>query len=341
MKILRTEHKMCMCCMETHDVHDVVVKEKNIFKGNEIEYDAVYEYCDHTSEFSADEDMITSNDISMKNAYRRKMGLLTVEEIMDIRNQYSITQKDLACVLGWGEKTITRYEGHQVQDMAHDAVIRKINDDPEWFLELLEKGRDKIASQAYDKYKYEISKKYEIMQDMYLRKSILARYVSYQKKEEYYGNTKLNFDKIVDVINYFAKSIKIYNLYKVKLMKLLWYADSLSYKRYGHSMTGMIYFAKPMGALPLEHKKIVELKGIQYEEIEFEDGSGMRFMENADYSYKTLTKEDQAVLDTIIEHFGSSDTKQIVEQMHDEEAYKKTSLGNVIDYRYAQNLHID
>lgn len=44
----------------------------------------------------------------------------------------------LSNLLGWGEKTITRYERHQVQNMAHDAVLRKISSDPAWLLELLE-----------------------------------------------------------------------------------------------------------------------------------------------------------------------------------------------------------
>ena len=40
-------------------------------------------------------------------------------------------------LLGWGGKTITRYESHQVQDKAHDTILKKIDQDPEWFLSLL------------------------------------------------------------------------------------------------------------------------------------------------------------------------------------------------------------
>lgn len=77
----------------------------------------------------------------MKNEYRKQCDLLTSDEIMNIRNCYAISQRDLSLILGWGEKTITRYEGHQVQDHAHDKVLRKIADDPEWFLTLLENGK--------------------------------------------------------------------------------------------------------------------------------------------------------------------------------------------------------
>lgn len=54
------------------------------------------------------------------------MGLLTSQQIRAVRTQYDISQRDLCILLGWGEKTITRYEGHQVQDRAHDAILKKL-----------------------------------------------------------------------------------------------------------------------------------------------------------------------------------------------------------------------
>lgn len=67
------------------------------------------------------------NDIRLKDAYRRSEGLLTSTEISAIRGKYGISQNDLCVLLGWGGKTITRYESHQVQDKAHDTILKKIN----------------------------------------------------------------------------------------------------------------------------------------------------------------------------------------------------------------------
>ena len=41
------------------------------------------------------------------------------------------------------------------------------------------------------------------------------------------------------VISYIAENIS--NLFKVKLMKMLWYVDAFSYKLNGCSMAGMVY----------------------------------------------------------------------------------------------------
>lgn len=341
MKTLDSVTKLCTCCMEEHAVYTVEVKEKNVFKGKEVEYAAVYEYCEHADEYMENENLISSNDIAMKNAYREQNQLLTSEEIVNIRKKYCMSQKDMACLLGWGEKTITRYEGHQVQDIAHDSVLRKINDDPQWFLELLEKGKEKIPQAAYVRYKEEISRVYEMMKEDYLKKSILAQYVKYQNDSSATGNSALDFGKIVDTVTYFANSAKVIDLYKVKLMKLLWYADCLSFKKYNHAITGLVYQAMPMGALPVAHKSIVDLRGIQYEEIEFDNGTGTKFMPVENAEYETLTLKDKGVLDKVIDVFGDASRQQIAEVMHRELAYIKTKRGQVIDFAYAKDLSIE
>lgn len=150
MALLRTETKRCESCMETHDVQVISRDEHNIFNGQAVTYEAVYYHCENTDDYYTDETMFASNDVAMKNAYRKAKGLLTTDEIIAVRRKYNISQNSLCIVLGWGEKTIHRYEGHQVQDYAHDSILRKINDDPEWFLALLEKARPSLSANIYN-----------------------------------------------------------------------------------------------------------------------------------------------------------------------------------------------
>ena len=341
MRIIETKNKLCLCCMEVHDVNLVEIEETTTFKGMPVKHIARYEYCDIADELLSDEVMMTSNDIAMKDAYRRANQLLTTDQIVAIRNKYSISQKDLASLLGWGEKTITRYEGHQVQDMAHDFVLRKIDEDPMCFLEVLERRKDSVTNELYGKYKAMIEQQYEKMRDDYLRKSILSEYIKYKDRPELCGDTKLNLDKVVAVINYFAESSEVSSLYKVKLMKLLWYADFLSYKRRQRSITGLVYTSMPMGAVPVAHKSIVNLQGINCEEIEFENGSGMKFNPNRDFSFDVLDEEDVQVLDLIAGTFGQMSKKQIVDRMHEEQAYIETPPGEAINYKHARWLSVE
>ena len=174
-------------------------------------------------------------------------------------------------MLGWGGKTITRYESHQVQDKAHNTILKKIDQDPEWFLTLLDDAKRDLSESAYEKYLNKATSLYEEDQDLYLKKAIEASYVKFQGNTSAQGNTKLSLDKVVDVIRYLAASKKVTNLYKVKLMKLMWYADALSYQKRGFAITGLVYQALPMGAVPVGHNSIIDLKDVPCEEVDGRD----------------------------------------------------------------------
>ena len=340
MTIIKTEMKLCTCCMEEHEVETVQIMEHNEFKGVPVEYPATYEYCKAADEFHETEELSEENDISFKNAYRMKCGLLTSDEIQLIRQKYQISQADLATLLGWGAKTITRYESHQVQDTAHDAILRKIDQDPEWYLMLLKKAEDKFSRDKFSKYQDICINLYEENQDAYLRKTILAKYIKFDGDNDTCGNTRLNLSKVVDVVRYFSNSPKVTNLFKVKLMKLLWYSDMLSFRRQDHSITGLAYCAKPMGALPVAHDLLLELRGIRYEEVPSVDHVGYRLLESMPLQYPALSIKERQICDQVIEIFGNRSTNDIVNIMHGEDAYTHTEQGKIISYQYAETLSI-
>ena len=336
---MRKTNEICPICMEKHEIKTIHVLETNTFKGQSVEYDAQYTYCELSDESYANEEQLTLNDIAMKNAYREKMGLLKSDQISEIRSKYNISQADLCILLGWGQKTITRYESHQIQDNAHDSILRKLDNDPEWFLELLNDSKDSLSDSAYSKYYEAGSILFEHSHDNYLKSAIMSRYAKFLNNSEANGNKELSLDTVVDMIHYFTNSTKA--LYLVKLMKMLWYADSLSYKRYGHSISGMVYRSIPMGAAPIAYETIIDLSSVQYEEVVFDNGIGKKMIKTDDKEYHSLTKENKEVLNAVIKRFGNAKTDEIVELMHNEEAYKRTAKREIILYKYARSLSLE
>lgn len=340
MKIIKSEKRLCTCCMEEHEVKTVLVLEQTTFKNVKIEYDASYFYCDAADELYMDEQQMQENDVRLKEAYRKEEGLLTSSEITGIRAKYGISQSDFCVLLGWGAKTITRYEGHQVQDKAHDTILRKIDGDSEWFLSLLYEARNSLASEAYRKYLDAATALYEKEQDTYLRKAIEASYARVQGNQLLQGNTHLSLDKVVDVIRYFAASKQVTNLYKVKLMKLMWYADALSYKNRGFAITGLVYQAMPMGAVPIGHNSIIDLSDVPCEEVDMGETNAYHFSLKEATSFPALSDEEINILDIVIEKLGKMTKNQIVSFMHKEQAYIETAPREVISFKYAENLQI-
>ena len=60
--------------------------------------------------------------------YKKSEQLLTAQEIKEIRAKYNLSQSSFSKLLGFGEKTITRYENGSIQDVCHDNLIRLMKD---------------------------------------------------------------------------------------------------------------------------------------------------------------------------------------------------------------------
>jgi putative zinc finger/helix-turn-helix YgiT family protein len=63
--------------------------------------------------------------------YRRRHGLLSADEIRELREQFDLTQAELARLLRLGANTVSRWEsGRNVQSAAMDMLLRLIRDLP-------------------------------------------------------------------------------------------------------------------------------------------------------------------------------------------------------------------
>jgi len=340
MTVLDHVIKLCPCCMEEHDVQTVLVEEHATFKKICVNYNAYYLYCNRADELFADEEQMQCNDAKLKDAYRKSEGLLTSDEISGIRAKYGISQNDLCVLLGWGGKTITRYETHQVQDKAHDMILKKIDQDPVWFLELLDNAKKSLSVEAYRKYLSMANSLFEDEGDVYKRKAIEAMYVRYRGDLMAHGNTDFSLDKTIDVIRYFSNREDVTSLYKVKLMKLMWYADALSYKERGHAITGLVYQAMPMGAVPIGHESIMDLRDVPCEEIDMAESTAYHFSLSGKQVFPALSEDDKTILCIVTEKLGQMSKNEIVAFMHHEKAYIETAQREVISFHYANNLQI-
>ena len=338
MKHLYSEVRLCECCMTEHEVETVRVAEHAVFKKEAVDYEGTYFYCSITGELYADETQMRDNDIALKDAFRKAQGLFTSEEIIALRAKYGITQSDLCVLLGWGGKTITRYESHQVQDRAHDTIMKKLDQDPEWFLCLLEGAKGELSQEAYQKFGKIAIGLFEDNRDLYLRKSIEARYARYLKNLIYHGNTALSLEKAVDMIKYLAASDRVTELYKSKLMKLMWYSDALAYQKRNRAITGLVYQVTPIGILPLGHDAIVNLPGVPSREIEVGEVSTCYFKLHEKAASSFLTSEETAIIDMVIDKLGQMSGGELTQLRRREIAVCKAEPGEPVPFSHAASL---
>jgi len=75
--------------------------------------------------------------VAVKNLVRKKLGLLSSEEVVHIRKALGLSQAGLEDLFGLGAKVVTRWEsGRVVQTKAADIALRLLAADPKRVKEL-------------------------------------------------------------------------------------------------------------------------------------------------------------------------------------------------------------
>ena len=123
-------------------------------------------------------------------------------------------------------------------------------------------------------------------------------------------------------------------------MKLMWYADALAYKIRGSAITGLVYQALPMGAVPVGHNFIIDLNDVPCEEVDMGETNAYHFSLVGEWTFPTLSKEEKDILDVVIEKLGKMSKNDIVNFMHKEKAYVETTPRDIIQFKYVESLQI-
>ena len=339
--LIRKVHMNCPLCDKMHEIEERKRTTSITIKGEEVFYEERFYFC-----ANADEDenefetaaMTNENLLNARNAYRVKMGLLTSTEIVALRESYGLSQVDLAKLLGWGEATISRYESKAIQDEAYDTMLRLIKDNPLQALEFLKKNADKFTMSKRVEIRSHIVDKLDSYGKEFLtRQTFESEYANFEEPSDSNGFTMLNIEKIEAMISYIAE--KTDNLFKVKLMKMLWYSDVLAFIENGLAMTGMVYRHEAMGALPVGHYSLMNLEKLNIqEEMSYSCDTMLHIYPTANTDYSVLTDREKSILDKVITKFSAYRAKDIVEYMHKEKAYTETRPGEIIPFSLAKEI---
>lgn len=341
--LIRKIHMSCPLCDKTHEIEERKRTTTIIIKGEEVTYEERFYFCANSDEDENEFEtgaMTNENLLNARNAYRIKMGLLTSDEIVAIRESYGLSQVDLAKLLGWGEATISRYESKAIQDEAYDTMLRLIKDNPLQALEFLKKNSEKFSMVKRLEIRAKIVEKLDSYGKEFLtRQTFEGEYANFEEPSDSNGFTMLDIDKIEAMISYIAESVN--NLFKVKLMKMLWYSDVISFGNNGHSMTGMVYRHEGMGALPVGHYSLMNLENLNVkEEMSCNYDTMLHVYPTPNMDYSVLTDGEKAILDKVIIKFKDYKAKDIVDYMHDERAYRETKTGDIIPFSLAKEIRV-
>jgi putative zinc finger/helix-turn-helix YgiT family protein len=307
-------------------------------RGEPIEIEETIRINKKTGEEIFDEEIENKNLDVLYNKYRSKYSLLLPEEITEIRGMYGLSQRAFSRILGWGEITTHRYETGALQDQSHNDTLVLLKN-PENMKILVERNKDKINQRDYKKIMEQLGSILVNNADNALEENIIKKYTN-EVLDEYCGYTQFNYEKLVNMVLYFALNVK--KLYKTKLMKFLFYSDFVNFRNNTVSITGLKYLKNYYGPTPVRHDLLLGIlsdKFITFEVdfiVNFEEFIYIEPMEQPCLSI--FSKEELETIKYVLNRFKNLSSKEISELSHKEKAWKISKTKELISYELAKDL---
>jgi putative zinc finger/helix-turn-helix YgiT family protein len=326
--------KQCPACENSTGLEVIRRPDEFDIKGEKIVIDITLYHCNECGkEFGS----IKEFDDPLKAAYdeyRRRKRLLQPEEIVAFRNKYNFTQRELSDLLGFGAITLSRYENGALQDQAHDSIL-KLAMEPHNLIRLISQNMVSFSKEKWAAIVNQIQQELSFidMMDIFLNRA---------QPDEFNGFETMQISKIAEVIKYFCNNREVF---KTKLMKLLFYSDFIHYKKYNKSITGLRYAHLPYGPVPDGYELILGAvmrtdHCIILEPRDFGKYSGEYIQITESPKLNTFSPSELEVLKHVSSRFEYYTAKAISIKSHRENAYKATGNSELISYVYAKDLNL-
>lgn len=313
------------------------------FKGIEVNTFENVAICNECNEDLYVNGIENENNERIFKIYRKIANIITPQDIVNLRNKYDISQRELTAILGFGKMTINRYERGGLPSKSQSDYIRLLIDNEIEFLnrvkaayeknEISEKTYKKIVSNDVEK---AISKK-EVQDN-------IRKYLNVELNRDpdiYNGYKSLDLDKIENIISYIASKVK--NLTITSLNKYLWYIDMLSFNQRSVAITGLTYQNQKFGPTIINKRyDEISLLDDKYQREDFEtiNGNVTEIMSKDNFDLNKISDSEKKIIDSVIKLLKNKKVTEISEMSHKEDGWRKTERLEQISFEYAMNLKL-
>jgi DNA-binding transcriptional regulator YiaG len=318
---------ICFCTNTYTKEHEHVYN----IKGKEIQFVSTRRFCNECNNLVYDENLDNEAGRKAIEIYNKNFGI-PKEKIIELRDKYNLSLELFSKIIGCAKKTLISYEkGTALPNDNYTIIINSLIAKPDTIATLIEANKQQFSDKEYEKIQNKITK--------FLGNNSKQLFGNGEFiPTEYNGYTKLNKEKIINMILCFADKCVL----KTKLLKEMFYADFLYYKNTGASITGLEYAKLNLGPVPDDYEKIInectENNLITYN-IEFENEYECHNIKRvAKINEQIFTKEEFQIINDVKKFFDKYKSRDIVDFSHEEKAFVETEFYKKISYDYAFDI---
>ena len=300
-------------------------------KNKEIRFTSKRRFCKKCNNLVYDDKLDNLASEIAISKYNEQYGI-TKEMIIDLRKKYKLSQEQFSKIIGCAKKTLISYEkGKSIPNDCYLIILKSLLLKPETIITLINANKEQFTDKEYEKINSRINE--SLLNNI---KRIIGS--DEDKPTEYNGYTKLSLDKIYNMIIYFSKD----TIFKVKLLKEMFYADFLCYKESCKSITGLEYAKLPLGPVPDGFENIIykciQDKVIDYKEELSLDSVKCYITSKKKFDSTIFNDEEIQILEKVKNKFKDFGSAKIAEFSHKEKAFNETKLTHKISYDYAFDI---
>ncbi|MGB8029526.1 MAG: Panacea domain-containing protein [Terracidiphilus sp.] len=147
-------------------------------------------------------------------------------------------------------------------------------------------------------------------------------------------NFRANGEKVVNMIAYFAGQCT--DATKMKISKLMYFADKAHLNRFGRPISGDTYIRMKLGPVPsmglnlMRHTTYFENVSELFDELIEVKGNEVRPLKG--FNREIFSRSDISVMDETISQLGDVHALRLSDLSHDESAWKKADMNRKIDF---------
>lgn len=311
-----------------------IIKE---YKGYEVNVEEKIGVCNICKEDIYISELESENFNDLYKKYRELANIINPEEIIEFRNEYNISQRELTSILNWGKMTINRYERGSIPSPSHNDLLKLIINNKTVFKEKIEEAfhNNRITDRTYKKVQ---SKLKSSMDDIF--KNLIVSSLTH-KEDIYNGYRSFDIERLNNLISYIADKV---DLYKTSLNKYLWYIDFENFKQNIRSITGLRYMRYTHGPIieDFKYEEIMNFFDDKFYKEEYEEDSKTitRLISKKNYDLSMFKEEEIEIINNVITTFKGRTCTEISNLSHKEEAWIKNKNRDLISYDYAEKINL-